>query len=87
MEEGLKESRSAPRQSPRRLVLTRLLRNKAAMTSLALIVFLLVVAAAAPVVSPYSYEEMDREHKLEAPTWKHLMGTDFLGRDLVSRMI
>jgi len=87
MEEGLKESRSAPRQSPRRLVLTRLLRNKAAMTSLALIVFLLVVAAAAPVVSPYSYEEMDREHKLEAPTWKHLMGTDFLGRDLLSRMI
>ncbi|MFO8057791.1 MAG: ABC transporter permease [bacterium] len=87
MEVSVKDARTRRRPGPRRLVLFRLARNKAAMTSLVFILFLLVVAAAAPWVSPYSYKEMDRESKLESPTFEHPMGTDFLGRDLLSRMI
>lgn len=85
--DAVSQQTSSSRQSPRGLVLRRLLRNKAAMASLVFILFMIFTAAAAPWISPYSYEEMDRHHKLESPSLKHPMGTDFLGRDLFARMI
>ena len=60
-------------------------------------VFLLVVVCAAvfaPVVSPYDPIKQSLRERLKAPTWfpevgrqRHLLGTDQLGRDILSRVI
>ncbi len=53
-----------------------------------IIVFLLfLVSLLAPVISPYAPGDIDVKSILEAPSLKHPLGTDQLGRDLLSRMI
>ncbi|MFH1678377.1 MAG: ABC transporter permease [Candidatus Omnitrophota bacterium] len=46
-----------------------------------------LVAVFAPVISPYDPGEMDRGNLLTAPSAKHIMGTDSLGRDIFSRIV
>ncbi len=46
-----------------------------------------LAALSAPLLSPYAYDAIDLEHKLESPSWQHWMGTDGLGRDLHSRIL
>jgi peptide/nickel transport system permease protein len=41
----------------------------------------------APVVAPYGYDEADVFSRLKAPSNAHWLGTDNLGRDLLSRII
>ncbi len=41
----------------------------------------------APWVSPYPYDRTDILRQLEPPGWPHLLGTDNLGRDVLSRLI
>jgi ABC-type dipeptide/oligopeptide/nickel transport system permease subunit len=55
----------------------------------AVIIFLfLMVALAAPVLAPYApYGEMTIEESLLPPGRQHLLGTDSLGRDVLSRII
>ncbi len=55
--------------------------------SLAVILLLTVAAFFAESVSPYSYEYQDTEALLQTPSETHLLGTDRLGRDLLSRII
>lgn len=52
-----------------------------------IILFVIVVALAAPVISPYSYDETDFSNTLQSPSLKHPMGTDQEGRDMLSRVI
>ena len=54
-----------------------------------LVMLLLVGAAAllAPVIAPYGFGEVDFTRRLEGPSQDHLMGTDNLGRDLLSRIL
>src|SRR3984957_8325862 len=49
--------------------------------------FLLFVAVAAPWIAPYSPTAQDLPARLIAPTAHHWMGTDELGRDILSRII
>ena len=49
------------------------------------IIFL--VSLLAPWVAPYSYQEQDTLNILAFPGMDHFLGTDRLGRDLLSRMI
>ncbi|MEP7198834.1 MAG: ABC transporter permease [Chloroflexota bacterium] len=65
----------------------RMLRNKAAMTSLVAILLLALIAIFASGVAPFPYEAQDLEHTDEAPSALHIFGTDTLGRDLFSRMV
>ncbi len=67
--------------------LYRLTRNKLAVIGFAYIIFMLLVALFAPVIAPYDYVEQDYEHIFEAPSSQHLLGTDNLGRDVLSRLI
>ena len=52
--------------------------------------FILAVAAAgflAPWISPYGTGGFEESRILEMPSWAHLMGTDSLGRDLLTRVL
>ena len=46
-----------------------------------------IVSLLAPWVAPYSYQEQDTLNILAFPGVEHFLGTDRLGRDLLSRMI
>src|SRR5919106_2881568 len=84
---------SAPAPRPRftRLegdsVLARLARRPAGAFSLVIVVGLCLVAALAPLVAPYEADEQDIVNRLQGPSAGHLLGTDHLGRDLLSRII
>lgn len=66
----------------------RLLRkNPLAMLSLAVIIFLCLVALFAPWIAPYDPDEQVLRNKLLAPSMEHLFGCDEYGRDILSRCI
>ncbi len=44
-------------------------------------------ALAAPLIAPYDPDKQDIVHRFSGPTADHLLGTDYLGRDLLSRII
>jgi peptide/nickel transport system permease protein len=52
-----------------------------------IIVMLILVAIFAPLIAPYDPYKMNILHKLQPPTHEHLLGTDSLGRDTLSRII
>ena len=61
--------------------------------SLAIIMVMVLAALAAPLVAPHSPTEQSLPDKLVPPAWEaagsrnHLLGTDVLGRDVLSRLI
>ncbi|MGK5086694.1 ABC transporter permease [Bdellovibrionota bacterium FG-2] len=55
--------------------------------SLGFLALVTILAILAPWVAPYSYETQDIMARLETPSLHHWMGTDSLGRDLLSRLI
>jgi peptide/nickel transport system permease protein len=57
------------------------------MTGLALVASLFVVSLAAPWLAPYDPGHIDLEAVLLPPSQAHLLGTDPLGRDVLSRII
>ena len=57
----------------------RLLRNFAFTFGAILTVVLVVVALAAPLLSPYDPNVQDTSRRLEAPSREHLLGLDDLG--------
>ncbi len=65
----------------------RFFRNKLAVLGLCLILFLVVVAALAPVLAPYDPLAQDLRNTRQGPSGAHWMGTDTLGRDQMSRII
>lgn len=53
----------------------------------AIIVLFLVTVILAPQLAPYGYEQQKLADLLKGPSSQHLLGTDHLGRDLLSRLI
>ena len=68
-------------------ILKRLVKNKAAMVGLVIIVIMSLIAAFAPLIAPYSYEQSDYYNIFQPFSKEHLLGTDQLGRDILSRLI
>lgn len=59
-------------------------------TSLIVIVgvgLLLVAAALGTLIAPYGSSQLDLTHALQGPSTRHLLGSDELGRDVLSRVI
>ena len=52
-----------------------------------IIVIMVLVAILAPVLAPFDPFELGTGKILEGPSWNHLLGTDQLGRDTMSRII
>ena len=65
----------------------RLKRHRLAMASLAVVVAIGVVCALAPVLAPYDFDAIDLGSIRQAPSPAHWMGTDDLGRDLLTRVL
>ena len=61
--------------------------NMLAMVGLAIILGLILVALLAPWIAPYSATEGLLANRLMPPSALHWMGTDELGRDILSRVI
>jgi oligopeptide transport system permease protein len=68
-------------------VTRRLLRDRLAVVSLAVIVLVLAAAILAPIIAPYGYADVDLGKTWSPPGPGHLLGTDALGRDVLSRLI
>ena len=75
------------KKGPMADVWRKLKKNKWAMASLYIIIFLILVAIFAPFLIPYDYAAQDYNAVLEGPSLKHLFGTDNFGRDIFSRVV
>jgi len=71
----------------RREFWARLQRNRMAMSGLGLVLGMFVVSIFAPWLAPYDPNHIDLQQVLMAPSQAHLLGTDTLGRDVLSRII
>jgi ABC-type dipeptide/oligopeptide/nickel transport system permease subunit len=65
----------------------RFRRNRLAMFGLVYVIFILFVAIAAPVLTPYQYDKINPTQALETPSLAHPFGTDALGRDMLTRIM
>ena len=65
--------------------LSELTASRNAAVGIAIVLFWVFVAAAAPVIAPYGPTEM-HEARLQPPSLQHWLGTDHLARDVMSRL-
>lgn len=67
--------------------LCRALERKTMLLSMTMLCILVFIAIAAPVLSPYDPNDIDLKSKNLPPSSNHLLGTDYLGRDMLSRIM
>jgi peptide/nickel transport system permease protein len=79
--------RARPSASPLVEGVRRLRRSSAALLGAGIVLVLLVVAIFADVLAPQSPIASDQTHTFERPSWDYPLGTDQLGRDMLSRII
>jgi len=71
----------------------RLARRRTALFGAIVVAIVVIVAVAAPLVSPFDPLVQDLENRLKPPGWQdgaghvHPLGTDHLGRDILARVI
>lgn len=65
----------------------RLRKNRLASIAGVLLVLIVVLVVAGPWLSPYSYETQDRSLGPTPPSGDNWLGTDMLGRDLLTRIL
>src|SRR5262245_2287485 len=88
VEKGLAWPGSVPRaESPFGQAVRRLRRSTTALVGAAIVAVLLVVAIFADVLAPQSPITSDQTQTFARPSWAHPLGTDQLGRDMLSRVI
>lgn len=80
-------SEVAPEYSEARRMISVFVGRPLPVIGLVIIVLLIIVAIFAPFIAPYDPYKMDIINKLQPPSTEHLLGTDSLGRDTLSRII
>lgn len=75
------------RQTPFALFWVRFKRNKPGIVGAIIIGVMVLMALFAPLIAPYSPYFQDLNHVVQGPGHGHLLGTDDLGRDVLSRII
>ena len=65
----------------------RFFHNKLAVSGSIILLLFVLMAAFAPVLAPYDPFYMDPAAALTGPSPEHLLGTDNMGRDILSRII
>ncbi|TCL72439.1 peptide/nickel transport system permease protein/oligopeptide transport system permease protein [Hydrogenispora ethanolica] len=83
------ELKTAPveESSPWRDFWKRFSRNKVAMVGLTILVILILVSLFGQWLAPYDYKASNMPESLQPPSAAHWLGTDELGRDILSRII
>jgi len=77
----------APPRNPTMALLRAVARHRLATFGLGVVLLLLLIAIFAPLIAPYGADEQDLYAVLAPPSLAHWLGTDNLGRDLLSRLI
>lgn len=65
----------------------RFSKNKPAVFGLLIVILLILTGVTAPFIAPYDYAAQDLNNVREVPSPTHLLGTDDLGRDMLTRLI
>ena len=65
----------------------RLRRYPATLAGFTIVGFFLLMALFGPLVAPYRYSAQELASRLQPPSGEHLLGTDQLGRDVLSRIL
>lgn len=84
---------SSPQKSAFLYFIRRLLISKSGMFGITVVILVVLTAIFADQLAPYSAKTVDMRAKLlplwfmEGGTTKHMLGTDLLGRDILSRLI
>ena len=85
--EVLDTADAAVGERPWRLAVRRLAQQRAALIGLAVVLFFIAIAVAAPLLAPYDPLATDWRAVRKPPTALHFFGTDELGRDVLARLI
>ncbi|MCX7904003.1 MAG: ABC transporter permease [Caloramator sp.] len=72
---------------PWQLAWIRLKRNKLAMVGLYTLIFMVFVSVFGPMISPYKMETLDLSNISSPPSLTHPLGTDEVGRDVLTRVM
>jgi len=64
-----------------------LFQRKVVIFGAVVILLLIITAIFAPLIAPYDPYEQNVQESLQQPSWGHILGTDALGRDTLSRII
>jgi peptide/nickel transport system permease protein len=64
-----------------------LCRSQSTLLGIGFMAVMLFLAAAAPVLAPYEFDEMLLGDRLTGPSRTHLLGTDQFGRDVLARLL
>ena len=73
--------------APKRRFVSRVLAQRSAVIGLVIVLFFVALAVLAPWIAPYDPIASDWLNVRHAPSASHWMGTDDLGRDVLSRVI
>ena len=73
--------------SPMRAAWQRLMRNRMNAWALGFLAALVVLSAIGPTLSPYDQSQQNLELKATNPSMAHWLGTDSLGRDMLTRIL
>jgi peptide/nickel transport system permease protein len=72
---------------PWQLAWIRLKRNKLAMLGLYILIFMVLLSVFGPMISPYNMETLDLSNISAPPSLSHPLGTDEVGRDVLTRVM
>lgn len=72
--------------SPWKATFGQLRKNRFAVIGFVIILFFIILAIIAPFITPYGYEEQVLADRLKPPSSKHWLGTDDVGRDILTRI-
>lgn len=74
-------------QSPLKEFLTSFYKNVNFLIGLVMVLSIVILAIFADVIAPYEYDAASTETVLLSPSLEHLFGTDYMGRDVFSRIV
>lgn len=83
---ALREHTQAPR-SATYYAIHRFMRHRLAMVGFVIVLFMMIIGFGAPLLAPTGYADANLMDANQFPSWHHLLGTDTIGHDFLSRIM